>query len=88
MPVMFLTTATICMIFGMFLHVWSATRHLDHASWWGPDSKVCCRSSPCVELLIVDGRQVALTFTIVAIISIVIFFTGQVTLYAPQEDSD
>jgi len=40
MPVMFLTTATICMIVGMFLHVWSATRHLEHDTWWGPDSKV------------------------------------------------
>ena len=40
MPVMFLTTATICMIVGMFLHVWSATRHLEHETWWGPDSKV------------------------------------------------
>jgi hypothetical protein len=40
MPVMFLTTATISMIVGMFLHVWSATRHLQHDTWWGPDSKV------------------------------------------------
>lgn len=40
MPVMFLTTATICMIVGMFLHVWSATRHLPKDDWWGPDSKV------------------------------------------------
>lgn len=40
MPVMFLTSATICMIVGMFLHVWSAPRNLDYAEWWGPDSKV------------------------------------------------
>lgn len=41
MPVMFLTTATISMIIGMFLHVWSATRHLETASWWDDNSKVC-----------------------------------------------
>ncbi|KAF2688106.1 hypothetical protein K458DRAFT_385677 [Lentithecium fluviatile CBS 122367] len=69
MPVMFLTTATICMIVGMFLHVWSATRHL-HEDWWSADSKV------------------ALTFTIVALISIVMFFAGQVTLYAPGVSND
>ena len=28
MPVMFLTSATVCMIVGMFLHVWSATKHM------------------------------------------------------------
>jgi hypothetical protein len=41
MPVMFLMTATICMIVGMFLHVWSATRHLEHEQWLNADSKVC-----------------------------------------------
>jgi hypothetical protein len=40
MPVMFLTTATICMIAGMFLHVWSATRHLEHQELWNSDFKV------------------------------------------------
>jgi hypothetical protein len=28
------------MIIGMFLHVWSATRRLDHTEWWNPDSMV------------------------------------------------
>ncbi|PVH96927.1 hypothetical protein DM02DRAFT_631551 [Periconia macrospinosa] len=68
MPVMFLTTATICMIVGMFLHVWSATRHLSHEDWWNADSKV------------------AITFTIVALFSIILFFAGQVTLYIPPEE--
>ncbi|KAF1950117.1 hypothetical protein CC80DRAFT_496969 [Byssothecium circinans] len=40
MPVMFLTAATVAMIVGMFLHVWSATRHLEHEQWWSDDSKV------------------------------------------------
>lgn len=40
MPVMFLTTATISMIIGMFLHVWSATRHLQSSEWWDDNSKV------------------------------------------------
>ncbi|KAL1604834.1 hypothetical protein SLS60_004374 [Paraconiothyrium brasiliense] len=40
MPVMFLTTATICMIVGLFLHVWSAIRRLDHEHWWSDDAKV------------------------------------------------
>ncbi|KAF9694781.1 hypothetical protein EKO04_007661 [Ascochyta lentis] len=66
-PVMFLTTATISMIVGMFLHVWSATRHLDTAEWWDDNSKV------------------ALTFTVVALISVVLFFAGQVSLYTPQQ---
>ncbi|KAF2866339.1 hypothetical protein BDV95DRAFT_208540 [Massariosphaeria phaeospora] len=70
MPVMFLTTATICMIVGMFLHVWSATRYLEHAGWWNEHSKV------------------ALTYTIVATISIALFFTGQVTFYAPDDDQE
>ncbi|PSN61959.1 hypothetical protein BS50DRAFT_134221 [Corynespora cassiicola Philippines] len=70
MPVMFLTTATICMIVGMFLHVWSATRHLDYTDWWDPNSKV------------------ALTFTIVAVVSIVIFLAGQVSLFAPDGDME
>ncbi|KAF2197399.1 hypothetical protein GQ43DRAFT_381101 [Delitschia confertaspora ATCC 74209] len=40
LPTMFLTTAAICMVAGMFLHVWSATRHLTHELWWNSDSKV------------------------------------------------
>ena len=40
MPVMFLTTSTICMIVGMFLHVWSATTHLDHPYVWDANTKV------------------------------------------------
>ncbi|KAF2645882.1 hypothetical protein P280DRAFT_418070 [Massarina eburnea CBS 473.64] len=40
MPVMFLTAATVCMIVGMFLHVWSATKHLTHEQWWSADTKV------------------------------------------------
>jgi hypothetical protein len=41
MPVMFLTTATICMIVGMFLHVWSATTHLKTPNLWDDNTKVC-----------------------------------------------
>ncbi|KAF1350585.1 hypothetical protein EJ07DRAFT_138530 [Lizonia empirigonia] len=67
MPVMFLTTATISMIIGMFLHVWSATRHLETSEWWDDNSKV------------------ALTFTIVALASIVLFFAGQISLYTPEQ---
>lgn len=40
MPVMFLTTAAICMIVGLFLHVWSAIRGLHHENWWSDDAKV------------------------------------------------
>ena len=40
MPVMFLTTAAICMIVGLFLHVWSAIRSTDHEDWWSDDAKV------------------------------------------------
>jgi hypothetical protein len=41
MPVMFLATAAICMIVGLFLHVWSAIRSLDTDRWWTDDAKVC-----------------------------------------------
>jgi hypothetical protein len=41
MPVMFLTTATLCMIVGMFLHVWSATTHLKSPGLWDDNTKVC-----------------------------------------------
>ncbi|CAG5162110.1 uncharacterized protein ALTATR162_LOCUS6161 [Alternaria atra] len=40
MPVMFLTSATLCMIIGMFLHVWSATTHLHHPTMWDDNTKV------------------------------------------------
>lgn len=40
MPVMFLTTATLCMIVGMFLHVWSATTHLKSPNLWDDNTKV------------------------------------------------
>jgi hypothetical protein len=40
MPVMFLTSATLCMIVGMFLHVWSATTHLKHPTMWDDNTKV------------------------------------------------
>jgi hypothetical protein len=40
MPVMFLTSATVCMIVGMFLHVWSATTHLNYPSLWDDNTKV------------------------------------------------
>ncbi|KAJ4290379.1 hypothetical protein N0V90_010595 [Kalmusia sp. IMI 367209] len=65
MPVMFLTSAAICMITGLFLHVWSAIRHLDHESWWSDDAKV------------------AVTFTVIGGMSIIVFFVGQITLYVP-----
>jgi hypothetical protein len=40
MPVMFLTSATLCMIIGMFLHVWSATTHLHQPFLWDDNTKV------------------------------------------------
>lgn len=40
MPVMFLTSATICMIVGLFLHIWSATPHVGRMGHWDDDSKV------------------------------------------------
>ncbi|KAF2831838.1 hypothetical protein CC86DRAFT_365777 [Ophiobolus disseminans] len=64
MPVMFLTTATLCMIVGMFLHVWSATTHLKKPSFWD------------------DHTKVAVTYTVVAIFSIIVFFIGQVSLFS------
>ncbi|KAH4109776.1 hypothetical protein HBH46_023600 [Parastagonospora nodorum] len=64
MPVMFLTSATICMIVGMFLHVWSATTHLQSPSLWD------------------DNTKVAITYTVVAVTAIIIFFVGQVSLYS------
>ncbi|KAI8942902.1 hypothetical protein NX059_000941 [Plenodomus lindquistii] len=64
MPVMFLTSATICMIVGMFLHVWSATTHLKHPEIWDDNSKV------------------AIVYSIIAVISMALFFTGQASLYA------
>jgi hypothetical protein len=40
MPVMFLTSATLCMIVGMFLHVWSASTHLHAPRLWDDHTKV------------------------------------------------
>jgi hypothetical protein len=40
MPVMFLTTAVITLIVGMFFHVWSATRNLLHLDFSDPNVKV------------------------------------------------
>jgi len=41
MPVMFLTSSTLCMIVGMFLHVWSATVHVWQPGLWDDNAKVC-----------------------------------------------
>lgn len=41
LPTMFLTTAALCMIVGMFLHVWSASAHLGGYGTWDDNSKVC-----------------------------------------------
>jgi hypothetical protein len=41
MPVMFLITATVCMVVGMFLLVWSATSHLNDLTKWDDQNKVC-----------------------------------------------
>ncbi|KAF1838148.1 hypothetical protein BDW02DRAFT_565421 [Decorospora gaudefroyi] len=40
MPAMFLTSSTLCMIVGMFLHVWSATTHMSHPTLWDNNMKV------------------------------------------------
>ncbi|OAL06446.1 hypothetical protein IQ06DRAFT_236529 [Phaeosphaeriaceae sp. SRC1lsM3a] len=64
MPVMFLTTATLCMIVGMFLHVWSATTHLKTPALWD------------------DNTKVAITYTVIALASVVVFFVGQISLYS------
>jgi hypothetical protein len=47
MPIMFLTSATLCMIVGLFLHVWSATEHFYRPGMWNDDTKV--RSSVCTS---------------------------------------
>ncbi|CAO2654990.1 Nn.00g117230.m01.CDS01 [Neocucurbitaria sp. VM-36] len=65
MPVMFLTSATICMIVGMFLHVWSATKHLHDPGLWD------------------DNTKVAITYTVIAVVAIILFFLGQISLYSP-----
>ncbi|KAJ4333053.1 hypothetical protein N0V95_009514 [Ascochyta clinopodiicola] len=41
MSVMFLTCATLCMVVGLFLHIWSATPHVGRHGPWDDDSKVC-----------------------------------------------
>jgi hypothetical protein len=40
-PVMFLITATICMVVGMFLLVWSATAQKVSPGLWDDQTKVC-----------------------------------------------
>jgi hypothetical protein len=40
MPVMFLITATICMVVGMFLLVWSATSNIGTLRMWDDQNKV------------------------------------------------
>ena len=69
LPTMFLTTAALCMIVGMFLHVWCATG-VQHGAegWWNEHSKV------------------SVTFTSVAVVSIALFFFGQVALFAPDNE--
>jgi len=68
MPAMFLTSATVCMIVGMFLHVWSATKHMTFFD------------------ISDDHAKVAVTYTVVACISISVFFAGQVSLYTSVRD--
>ncbi|KAH7116099.1 hypothetical protein B0J11DRAFT_571835 [Dendryphion nanum] len=65
LPVMFLTFATIAMVVGMFLHVWTAASDLNMAD---PNAKV------------------AVIFTVIAITTIIVFFAGQASLYAPDND--
>jgi hypothetical protein len=57
MPVMFLTTSTLCMIVGMFLHVWSATVHMWRLGTWDDNANVRMR------LLLVGTRWCANTST-------------------------
>lgn len=51
MPVMFLTSATICMTVGMFLHVWSATTHLRRPGLWEDNTKVRLHCCGCLRKL-------------------------------------
>lgn len=62
MPVMFLTTATVCMIVGLFLHVWSATRHLNRPGLWDDNTKVAVVYSivALASILVFVVGQVAL----------------------------
>ncbi|KAF2747761.1 hypothetical protein M011DRAFT_476935 [Sporormia fimetaria CBS 119925] len=69
LPVIFLTGATVCMIVGMFAHVWSAANVNDWKLWEG-------------------NQKMAVTFTIVGLTSIVIFFAGQVLLYSRSDEDD
>jgi len=52
MPVMFLTSATVCMVVGMFLHVWSATTHLHHPTLWDDNTKVAITFSTVAILAV------------------------------------
>ncbi|KAF2713987.1 hypothetical protein K504DRAFT_370231 [Pleomassaria siparia CBS 279.74] len=65
LPVIFLTTATVAMIVGMFLHVWNAPSGLNWAD---------------------DNVKVAVVFSVVAVLSIGIFFAGQATMYVPDDE--
>lgn len=82
MPVMFLTSATLCMIIGMFLHVWSATTHLKHPTMWDDNTKVCSHSG-CLVKYSNSPPKVAVTYSTVAIVAVALFFVGQVSLYSP-----
>lgn len=65
LPVMFLITATLCMIVGVFCLVWSATSSLTSLGKWD------------------DQNKVAVVYTVVATIAILMFFAGQICLYSP-----
>jgi hypothetical protein len=54
MPVMFLITATVCMVVGMFLLVWSATSHLNDLTRWDDQNKVYAREA--IELRRANSR--------------------------------
>ncbi|KAF1914821.1 hypothetical protein BDU57DRAFT_589003 [Ampelomyces quisqualis] len=62
MPVMFLTSATLCMIVGMFLHVWSATKDLAFFDLSDDNSKVAVTYTvvACVAIGIFFVGQVSL----------------------------
>jgi len=73
LPVTFLTAAVLCMIIGMFTHVWSATvgwRETGESSWWNQNSKM------------------AVTFTVVAVGCIVAFCMGNFSLYEETDGND
>jgi hypothetical protein len=67
LPVIFLTTATLAMIVGMFLHVWNATVGMQ---WADPNTRV------------------AVVFTVVAILSIGLFFAGQAAMHVSDNEGE